>query len=71
MVGAPEPRGVETVLGRIAHMNPALCPRCGEMVRVFEAAYGMYLGCEECLWMSEPERLETRNPPAQEEPGDF
>lgn len=71
MVGAPEPRGVETGLGRIAHMNPALCPRCGEMLRVFEAELGVYLGCEECLWMSEPERLETRNPPAQEEPGDF
>lgn len=52
-------------------MNPALCPRCGEMLRVFEAELGVYLGCEECLWMSEPERLETRNPPAQEEPGDF
>lgn len=33
----------------------ALCPRCGELLSVFESEAGLYLGCtDECLWASEP-----------------
>lgn len=36
--------------------NPALCPRCGALLQVFQSDAGLYLGCDEpfCGWMSEP-----------------
>lgn len=58
--------------------SPALCPRCGSMLRVYEPAAGLYLGCDEpwCGWMSVPidlapgERdLEDVLRDAQEDPG--
>lgn len=40
--------------------SPAICPRCGAMVSVYEAAAGLYLGCPEvgCAWMTKPINLE-------------
>lgn len=35
------------------------CPNeCGEVLGVFECELGLYVGCAECLWMSEPTRIE-------------
>ncbi|MDI6023151.1 hypothetical protein QBL02_06290 [Leucobacter sp. UT-8R-CII-1-4] len=50
-------------------VSPAICPECGAMARVFEAEMGLYLGCDEieCLWMSEPERMEQFDPDADAE----
>lgn len=59
--------------------SPALCPRCGAMLRVYEpSGAGLYLGCDEpwCGWMSEPTDLapgegdlEDVLRDAQEDPG--
>lgn len=38
--------------------SPALCPRCGSMLAVYEADAGAYVGCDECLWMSVPLHLD-------------
>lgn len=35
------------------------CPNgCGEMLAVYECELGLYLGCAECMWMSEPRHVE-------------
>lgn len=41
--------------------SPALCPLCGEMLEVYEADAGIYLGCPEllCGWMSAHARFDN------------
>lgn len=40
-------------------MPIAECPNgCDELLSVYECELGIYLGCAECLWMSEPRRVE-------------
>jgi hypothetical protein len=35
------------------------CPNgCRELLAVYECELGVYLGCAECLWMSDPRRAE-------------
>lgn len=34
------------------------CPNgCKELLSVYSCELGLYLGCAECLWMSEPETV--------------
>ncbi len=39
-------------------MSTLECPNeCGELLGVYQCDLGIYLGCAECLWMSEPRRV--------------